>query len=822
MRKNVPFKVFSAILFLLFTTQSWSQINITAGGTAVTENFNSLGSSTTAALPTNWKVSKSAAVRDITAFASAGSAVELAAGNSMSSSASNGIYRFNANGSTSESSIGGLASGSASKTVTVYVNLKNNAATPISSFTISYDVEKFRNGTNGTFTIELFYSTDGTNFTACGSDFVNGFAADANNTGYTTAPGATASVTNKTFTPASNVPQNQNIYFAWRYSVSGTNTTTSNAQALGIDNVSIKANAPSSSATDYFRSQASGNWSDVATWESSSDNTNWIDATLAPTSSAASVSILTSHTVTVAADITVSDVNINSGGKLVIAPTVAITVPTGKAVDGLGYLILSSSAAGTARVANSAGNISASTVAERYIPGGRRAFRFLSHPFSAAIELSQLTDSIDITGAGGITNGFTTTVSNSPSAFWYDPTLPNAGTNDPNGSDYGWVAFTKTDGVGANAWNAKQGIRLLLRGAKGEGLNGIAYTPSETHLSMLGVLNGGNQTLTVPAAGFNLLGNPYPSPVNVGPAINAAGNLGAAYYVWDANAATKGAYVTQVINGSTYNLDANAVIVVQATAATAINLTEADKAAAPTSAVFRTPGSVKSGILELQLLQAGNYWDNLYVRFNDKASTAKDAFDAIKMGNADLNFYTLSSDNQHLALDSRKAGEATTIIPLGIATGYQKDFTIKVADLGLADMEVYLRDKLLNKDIKMEAGTEYTFTISSDAATQGNNRFELTLQKKLIAQPVLMPAVFSVKLSPNPAKDHVLVNFDNEEKANTTIIFVNSLGQTVKTVNAGKVQSGQLNIDVKGLAKGNYFITLNNGKVASTQQLQIQ
>lgn len=218
-----------------------------ANGLAVTQNFNSLGASSTAALPTNWKVSKSATERTIVAYSSALSNVELAGGNSISTSAANGIYRYNANNNTSESAIGGLSSSSNSKTVTSYFYLKNNGSQTINSFTISYDVEKYRRGTNGLFTIELFYSTNGNSWTACGTDFISGFAADADNTGYTTAPGTTINITNKTFTPASPLNQNDVFYFAWRYSVSS-GTTTSNAQALGIDNVSITANGAAVSA----------------------------------------------------------------------------------------------------------------------------------------------------------------------------------------------------------------------------------------------------------------------------------------------------------------------------------------------------------------------------------------------------------------------------------------------------------------------------------------------------------------------------------------------------------------------------------------------
>ncbi len=76
-----------------------------------------------------------------------------------------------------------------------------------------------------------------------------------------------------------------------------------------------------SNTTDYFRSAVTGDWATPATWESSSDNSNWSTATLAPTSSAATVTIRNGHTVTVSTSVTVDDIVIANGGILTINST---------------------------------------------------------------------------------------------------------------------------------------------------------------------------------------------------------------------------------------------------------------------------------------------------------------------------------------------------------------------------------------------------------------------------------------------------------------------------------------------------------------------
>jgi len=244
-------KVFFVLLIIIVfcfnfnTTELFGQVNISAGQT-ITENF-SIGTFATATLPSGWKVDKNNNVRTLGTYASAGTATEQRAGNNMSSSATNGIYNFAAGDATSatDRAVGGISSSSASKSVNIYVMLNNNGSQTINDFTISYNVEKYRNGSNlAGFSIQMYYSTDGITWTSAGSDFLTSFAADANNDGYTNAPGTIMAVNNKTLNVQLN-PGN-NLYLAWNYSVTS-GTTTSNAQALGIDDVSITAN--SSAAT---------------------------------------------------------------------------------------------------------------------------------------------------------------------------------------------------------------------------------------------------------------------------------------------------------------------------------------------------------------------------------------------------------------------------------------------------------------------------------------------------------------------------------------------------------------------------------------------
>jgi hypothetical protein len=208
----------------------------------ITESF-SIPTTATAALPANWKCDKNAVVRTIGTYSGAATNTERIAGDNMANNVSNGIYNFGAGdaASATDRAVGGLSSSSASKSVNVYVKLKNTSTNPIGSFTISYAVEKYRNGSNANgFTIQMYYSTNGTSWTSAGDDFKTSFPFEANNNnGYTTAPGTTVNITDKALNQT--VAANGEFYLAWNYSVTS-GTTTSNAQALGIDDVSITAN----------------------------------------------------------------------------------------------------------------------------------------------------------------------------------------------------------------------------------------------------------------------------------------------------------------------------------------------------------------------------------------------------------------------------------------------------------------------------------------------------------------------------------------------------------------------------------------------------
>ena len=168
----------------------------------------------------------------------------------------------------------------------------------------------------------------------------------------------------------------------------------------------VTASATTATATsDYFRSKATGNWGDASSWQSSYDNVYWIaTATLAPNSSANTVSILNGHTISVNGAETANGLTINSGGVLQILSTKSLTV-SGTLTNSAGTpgLVVKS---GGSLIQNSA----VSATVERDITGWADAahgWHFLSSPVTAQ----------------AISSGFTASPSTNYDFYaWWEPT----------------------------------------------------------------------------------------------------------------------------------------------------------------------------------------------------------------------------------------------------------------------------------------------------------------------------------------------------------------------------------------------------------------
>jgi len=243
-------------------------IFVTDNGT-ITENFDCLGGSDVdpsgsektafdrgSTLPIGWKIERNLNTSNPRKMGSYGEAADTTmwiGGQGLSSDAKNGTWNFGMTGST-DRAVGGLTTNATDGTrgLTVMVRLFNSSRADIESLTIAYDIEKYRNSNNSTnFRVQLFTSSDGTNWISAGEDFETLYSTNGNVNPLN--PASTTHVSNTL--PVSFVADGD-LYLAWNIAVSS-GTSCNAAPALAIDNVSIRPAANARTTADGWASFAS-------------------------------------------------------------------------------------------------------------------------------------------------------------------------------------------------------------------------------------------------------------------------------------------------------------------------------------------------------------------------------------------------------------------------------------------------------------------------------------------------------------------------------------------------------------------------------------
>jgi len=227
-----------SLLVLFTTTKLFSQTSIPST-TTVVENFNLMGSSATATLPTGFKLG--------TDWSSGTTSTSLAAGTSgtgiLTSGSGGGFYNF-ANGVTATStdrSIGLLSSGTYTSPKSIIYAFTNNTGNTVTAISLAWNYEKYRSGSRA-FNWTFFHGgTSSPSTSATSGD--QSYPADANNTVVSNPPIQNA----KSFSITGlNISNGSTYYLRWTYTGTGGST---NGQGLGIDDFSITVTTSTPTAT---------------------------------------------------------------------------------------------------------------------------------------------------------------------------------------------------------------------------------------------------------------------------------------------------------------------------------------------------------------------------------------------------------------------------------------------------------------------------------------------------------------------------------------------------------------------------------------------
>ena len=219
--------VLSSLFLLMIPGLSWSQISI-SGTSAITQNFDDLGTSNTASVPSGWKMSAAGAGTSA-GYSTIGNLTAVTQQASSGSSPTAG-GRYNWGSTSSDRALGFMTSGSYASPNAIMVAFKNSTGSTITGFSISFDYERYRINSSAA-SVTFSRSTNGSTWTLDTSGQSGSFATGSISYSF---PGTTVQ---KSFSVGSlTLAPDSLYYFKWDF-----NTTGGNSQGIGLDNFSLTA-----------------------------------------------------------------------------------------------------------------------------------------------------------------------------------------------------------------------------------------------------------------------------------------------------------------------------------------------------------------------------------------------------------------------------------------------------------------------------------------------------------------------------------------------------------------------------------------------------
>jgi hypothetical protein len=539
---------------------------------------------------------------------------------------------------------------------------------------------------------------------------------------------------------------------------------------------------------------------------------------------------------------TISNLTINNTYGVTIASgsnllnITGVLTPTAGTLTTNGNLTLKSDATGTASIGNSAGTISGNVTVERYIPSSaRRRYVLVGSPVAGASIYNAWQEggvanagygTLITGGASGGSNGFDLPTTSAKSIFTY---------NDNNATGSKWVGLANTD---ATNLSAGAGYLLFVRGDRTLNITSTPSASGNTTLRATGTIGQGDisPTLSVTGAGkYNLIANPYPCAIDWNSGSITKTNLTGNFTVYDPNnnvfVSSNGSVKTPNIgNQQAGFIQSGQAFFVQNDAANgAITFTEAAKTTSATTTSSTTVFGEDANKAQLNInvyrTADNSFADGVVALFGNNYKTAVDANEDIyKFTNLNETF-GLRRNNAVLGLEARPRVQSTDTMYFSLSNFAKKAYSLVIDGSNLSATTAKLEDKFTGTStvIDVAGTTTYNFDVTDEAASSSNDRFLITFGSTAASTVVTDGTAASslyVRMSPNPVRHQLQVSFKTATAEATNINVVNSLGQVIKTVNAGKVVVGNVSVPVSELASGVYTVQLvSGGKVVSTQQV---
>ena len=388
-----------------------------------------------------------------------------------------------------------------------------------------------------------------------------------------------------------------------------------------------------------------------------------------------------------------------------------------------------------------------------------------------------------------------------------------------------------------------QGAGYLIRMPNTDNTPG--YNTSGTRITFRGVFTGtpNNGTIVKPldatGFGYNIVGNPYPSPISVKAFINAnIDNIDGTVWLWrKTNDATQASYCTVNLSGYTanaahinagndlildpYSIDADGSLntaqgfFVKTTAPNKqLVFNNSMRLDNHSNTFFRTAAQESTeevSRLWLNVTNAAGDFDQVLLAYNAQSTTGFDkGYDGKALSSANISLYsTLAVDGQtmKLAIQARGAFTATDVVPMGFTATAAGTYTVNIdhsEGVFAAGQIVYLTDNVegITRNI-----TERSYTFTTAAGTFAD-RFTVTYAQAALGTD-----------NPIAATTDVIVYKDNKQVAVTapqaikSVVVYDMLGRSLYNnakVNSNEFKTSDINAAQQVVV---VLVTLENSQV---------
>lgn len=488
----------------------------------------------------------------------------------------------------------------------------------------------------------------------------------------------------------------------------------------------------------------------------SSDNI-WAEGQYAPFAPWANIVI--DHDVILDSDFECQIMRIKNTGSLNINPMITLTVTRRlKNLAGTSGLVLKSGASGSASLIHRSNNVEATM--ETYFD--LDAHYFSSSPIEDAVSYMFFDQYMFI---------------------WDEP-------------NYEWSNFSETD--------------VDLEVGKGYDV----YNVDQSTATYVGTLNSGDESISgltrtatgLGDPGFNLVGNPYPSCLDIaeldfGTDITAASYVlrhgQDAYYIWSQGTGgdLEARYIQPGQGFFVEVLSSNQSLDFTNAARTHAGLGPLDKKA------------IKENISELLkiTLLGGGQDDRAYVGFRDQATTGFDHYyDVRKLRGSEESPYVFSysRDFSEMGINAFPRPLNDEVTPIGVIIPEEGTYSLNFTQLySFSDhQEFYLKDRVLHKyyDLREDSIIEFTYQNG-----QAERRFDLMFNKPTGISDITEDSDLVVY-----SNDKIIYLLSEELMANDLISFYNVLGQKVGEERVSDLKSG-VSVD---WPNAYYLMRMNEGR----------